>query len=171
MLKRHLISLMLAGGGLATSVATSQAGPPLFRAVVLPSLDGGNTQAYDINDYGVVTGESGASLVSVGTHAFIWREGQAMERIDIPGSDISKGVAINNAGAVAGSWTYFPRPERRIGDIPPERRRNRYRRWLAGRSVGRGERHQRSWRRRRLVVDRQRHTWLHLPRRDGPDHD
>lgn len=73
---------------------------------------GGNSHAYDINDYGVVCGGS----VTGGTHhAFVWTETGGMQdlgALDNGASGWSASVAINNLGQIVG-YSYLATGETR----------------------------------------------------------
>jgi len=65
----------------------------------LGTLGGNRSEAYDLNNYGTVVGES--KTASDETHAFIWRDG-AIEDLGTLGGSFSRATGINDQGEVVG---------------------------------------------------------------------
>ena len=66
----------------------------------LGSLDGTNSEAFDINNLGQVTGSS--HNINNENHAFFWSEETGMQGLGTLGGTFSAGYDINNLGQVAG---------------------------------------------------------------------
>ncbi len=72
--------------------------------VDLGTLGGSSSQAFSINDAGVIVGES---LVESGhTHAFIWRDNQMTDLGAVSGHLYSYAYSINNDGYIVGASAY-----------------------------------------------------------------
>lgn len=82
--------------------STSSATTMGLRAVDLGTLGGDYSQAFDMNDLGVVVG--GSWTTSDGYHAFKWSRATGMVDINPPGAALSSARAINDRGDIAGSF-------------------------------------------------------------------
>lgn len=71
---------------------------PLYKVIVLPTLGGGYTMPYAINDRGQVAGVS--KLADGSDHLFLWDRDKGMRDLGPVVSDL---VHINNAGQIAGT--------------------------------------------------------------------
>jgi probable HAF family extracellular repeat protein len=76
------------------------------RLIALPALDGNSAEAYDINDNGLVVGQS---ATAGGFHATLWRRDMPSAPVDLhppaglyPGISSSVARAVNNNGVIAG---------------------------------------------------------------------
>jgi probable HAF family extracellular repeat protein len=78
----------------------------------LGTLGGAYAQAWSINDFGFVTGNSQLNTKVEATHAFIWQKVKGMSDLGTLGGDFSYGMSINANNHVVGYSTIKENNER-----------------------------------------------------------
>jgi len=81
--------------------------PPRYVLTVLEALEGGQTDAHALNDFGYTTGASGSNAIDPGSHAFLGAPDGTIENIETLPCDISSGLSINSSRQVAGETIGF----------------------------------------------------------------
>jgi uncharacterized membrane protein len=106
--EKKMKSKHLAATALAAACATALAGPTQYTATILPQFDTTNsdfeltyTTPFGMNNHGHVTGDLGDG------RGFVWTQGGSSDLISPFSGGASRvvGVAINDSGAIAGSFT------------------------------------------------------------------
>jgi probable HAF family extracellular repeat protein len=117
-LKPFLITLGLL---VASSSSLLAQAPPRYKAIDLGTLGGPLSEAYAINNRGVVAGEADtAKLANYERyiyHAFLWKNGKMHDLGVPPGYNLSVAYGINNANQVVGAAEAQGRPNLRFPDI------------------------------------------------------
>jgi len=94
------LALVMAAPLMAPAVTASVQG---YKGIDLGTLGGSYSQAYDVNDKGMVVGGSWDAYGYY--HAFKWSKATGMVDLNPFGSSLSSARTVNNKGDIAGTWT------------------------------------------------------------------